>query len=393
MILPHAGTFFIKDTLDYCFDQIDKNNFDRIILLSTNHYDNNNYILPNNIDKIKYNDNFLITLQNIESKYTIESTDFFFKEHSYLSVLPYIQKFEIPLTIILVGNANKDFAIELQTIINDMTLLIANTDLLHCGEGFNEPCPENIEEYNINIIKNIINNKTNDNMCGKKSIDLFCRLNKKLYTEYTYTSSDRMQISSSSVGYTGILYNKNGIPDLINNTFLSTIPKQFLYDYFNGNDTKFKIKIFIKDIVGIFVTIKKNNNLRGCIGTFEIRDDIIDSIIEYTKKSAFNDSRFNNIIKEEFDELTFHINFLKKSFSVKESDIFRIFEPKIHGITLYFSDDKSATYLASVIPEHFGVNTKNDFKSQYDNIKEELKNKANSFGKLSRIELYECIEI
>ncbi len=75
MILPHAGTFFIKDTLDYCFNQINKNIFNRIILLSTNHYDNNNYILPNNINKIQYN--FLITLHNIESKYTIESTDFF----------------------------------------------------------------------------------------------------------------------------------------------------------------------------------------------------------------------------------------------------------------------------------------------------------------------------
>ena len=43
---------------------------------------------------------------------------------------------------------------------------------------------------------------------------------------------------------------------------------------------------------GIFVTLKRNNKLRGCIGTLSINKSILENVIHYARQSAFNDSRF-----------------------------------------------------------------------------------------------------
>ncbi len=45
------------------------------------------------------------------------------------------------------------------------------------------------------------------------------------------------------------------------------------------------------------------------------------------------------------------------------------------------------------MPEHFNIKTKENMKDKFEEIKNELKIKANSIGEIKRIELYECEEI
>ena len=75
MIVPHAGSEFINQLLTYGFNNINK--FRRVLLLSTNHIDSNNYSHSSN-----------------KVPNTIVNDDFFNNEHSYLSILPYIQRFD-----------------------------------------------------------------------------------------------------------------------------------------------------------------------------------------------------------------------------------------------------------------------------------------------------------
>jgi hypothetical protein len=70
--------------------------------------------------------------------------------------------------------------------------------------------------------------------------------------------------------------------------------------------------IELDEDLGVFVTLNKNNNLRGCIGYAEPIKPAIDATIEVAIAAAFNDPRFNQISEKEFDELDFEVTVLTK---------------------------------------------------------------------------------
>ena len=156
----------------------------------------------------------------------------------------------------------------------------------------------------------------------------------------------------------------------------------------------------IDEITGIFVTIYKNNKLRGCIGTFEIINNLINTILDRSYESSFNDDRFDPIIRIELPELSYKINFLKKSFMIEPTieSLINNFITGLHGIRIYFNSNRSATYIASVMTEHYELHLINIKSDEYYNkikkIIEDLQIKANSDSDIiSKIELYECIEL
>jgi uncharacterized protein (TIGR00296 family) len=70
--------------------------------------------------------------------------------------------------------------------------------------------------------------------------------------------------------------------------------------------------IELDEELGVFVTLNKNNNLRGCIGYAEPVKPAIDATIEVAIAAAFNDPRFNQITEKEFEELEFEVTVLTK---------------------------------------------------------------------------------
>ncbi len=398
LLLPHAGSKYIKSIMDYTFSDINIDNFKKIIILSTNHHNKDNY--------------------EIIKKYEE------YEEHSFQSIIPYINKIKIDknVKIYVIGSFDEDFINKLD--LSD-SLIIGNTDLLHCGPNYNNKCPENIFDYNNKIINNITNNSlTNNDICGYAATQTFLFIINKLnlkYVEHVYNSSDKIthldeldKIDKiNSVGYVGILYNQTGQADLLNNKYILTIPKSFIDYIFNNNDNiqniikseliksfrkyiKNSNYLLIKDINGIFVTINKNNSLRGCIGTFNLQGDIIDTILNMTYNSAFQDSRFDKLTKEEIYYLTYKINFLKNPFEVNIinnfTEVIEKFIVGLHGITVFFNATHS-TYLASVMIEHFNLKPGKLNLEELNKIIISLKNKANTTEDITRIELYECIEI
>ena len=70
--------------------------------------------------------------------------------------------------------------------------------------------------------------------------------------------------------------------------------------------------IELDEKLGVFVTINKNSNLRGCIGYAEPIKPVIDATIEVAISAAFNDPRFNQITEKEFEKLEFEVTVLTK---------------------------------------------------------------------------------
>ena len=67
----------------------------------------------------------------------------------------------------------------------------------------------------------------------------------------------------------------------------------------------------MKQQAGVFVSIKKHGNLRGCIGTFEpTQDNIAEEIVYNAISSATQDPRFSSIKESELDELEYSVDIL-----------------------------------------------------------------------------------
>ena len=371
LLVPHAGSAFVKEILDFAFDKINITPFNKVILLTTNHSTSDNYQMDNPIQRIKLNQ-----IRGIPT-----SPAFFKREHSYLSILPYLEKIGYPCSIVAVGN----FSLELVQLIEaemDCALLIVNTDLLHCGPNYSVDCPANTKKTNLDVIRKIIRGKKifPKEMCGFPAVRLFLEIIRRRNYQYT-----------NSVGYAGILFDKNE-PNLEYYKQFKNLPKITLESFLrrNGDAPPPKLSVFIRDVEGIFTTIYKDGNLRGCIGTFNLLGDLNETIADRIIRSALHDGRFAPIKKSELPRLTYKINFLKRPV------VSSINKMKVgtHGITIHFKDGRSATYLASVLPESFGINSKKKLIDNFNLVRDSLQEKSGASTKnIDFIEIYECVEI
>jgi uncharacterized protein (TIGR00296 family) len=183
---------------------------------------------------------------------------------------------------------------------------------------------------------------------------------------------------TNSVGYAGILFDKDE-PNLEYYKQFKNLPKITLESFLrrNGDVPSHKLSVFIRDVEGIFTTIYKDGKLRGCIGTFNLLGDLNETIADRTIRSALHDGRFDPIKKLELPRLTYKINFLKRPV------VSGINKMKVgtHGITIHFKDGRSATYLASVLHESFGINSKKKLIDNFNLVRDSLQEKSGASTK------------
>lgn len=99
-----------------------------------------------------------------------------------------------------------------------------------------------------------------------------------------------------------------------------------------------------------FVTLEKNNTLRGCIGSVIARRPLINDIIMNAKNSAFSDPRFLPVQQNEISQLKIAVSILsepKKMSFTDENDLLRQMRPNIDGIIIR-DGIYQAVYLPSV---------------------------------------------
>jgi len=109
-------------------------------------------------------------------------------------------------------------------------------------------------------------------------------------------------------------------------------------------------KEFLARRAGVFVTIEKNGNLRGCIGTYlPVRDNIGEEIIHNAISAATEDWRFGPIKKTELPHLSYIVYILNKP--EKITDISEL-NPKKFGIIV-----KSGGKSGLLLPDIEGVDT------------------------------------
>ncbi|MBZ9570309.1 TIGR00296 family protein [Methanobrevibacter sp. TMH8] len=68
----------------------------------------------------------------------------------------------------------------------------------------------------------------------------------------------------------------------------------------------------LKEDLGVFVTLNKNNELRGCIGYPEPIAPLINATIDVAISAAVNDPRFPSLTEEELKYVDFEVTVLTK---------------------------------------------------------------------------------
>ena len=104
-----------------------------------------------------------------------------------------------------------------------------------------------------------------------------------------------------------------------NKIFLINLVKEIIRCELTGE--KFSVKcpddaIFRKN-VGAFVTLKKQGQLRGCIGYVIGYKTLFETILDMSKAAAFNDPRFNSVKENEISELEVEISILSELINVE----------------------------------------------------------------------------
>ena len=99
-----------------------------------------------------------------------------------------------------------------------------------------------------------------------------------------------------------------------------------------------------------FVTLEKHSQLRGCIGSIVAHRPLINDIVEHTKNAAFNDPRFNPVLKDELNDLKISVSILTSPEPinfVSEADLLSKIVENKDGIIIK-DGNYQAVYLPSV---------------------------------------------
>lgn len=123
--------------------------------------------------------------------------------------------------------------------------------------------------------------------------------------------------------------------------------------------------ITLQEPRAVFVTLRVEQALRGCVGTTEATAPLVTNVARYAYLSAFNDSRFAEIDWEDYARLEIQISILSPAVPVNfqsETELLNQLRPGVDGLILA-AEGKRATFLPSVweslrTPREFWQNLK-----------------------------------
>jgi len=100
----------------------------------------------------------------------------------------------------------------------------------------------------------------------------------------------------------------------------------------------------LKTPCGAFVTLHKDHSLRGCIGRFGETEPLFKIVQEMAVSAAFNDNRFNPVVKEEMESIDIEISVLTPLKRIHSIDDFELGKQGIY----IKKDFRSGTFLPQV---------------------------------------------
>lgn len=128
-----------------------------------------------------------------------------------------------------------------------------------------------------------------------------------------------------------------------------------------GKIKKFEVSEKLKEKRAVFVTLFKNQGLRGCIGHLEAHQPLVEAVTEMAISAAVDDNRFLPITLDELPKIKIEISVLSPMEKISDPSQIRIGE---HGVIIK-KGNCGGTFLPEVA-EHFNYNLENFLSSLCD---------------------------
>ncbi len=344
LILPHAGHQYSGQVAAYGVKQLTNSGIKKVIILGASHqtpfegvavYEKGFWQTP--LGQVEIEANLALKIINA-NKLFFADEKYHQKEHSLEVEIPFLQKVlaNFKIVPILMGDKDEETINALVEILagelDSQTVLIISSDLSHYPvyeeanrvdvRTINAILTGDIQEFDKAIAESMNANIPDlvTCACGEGPIKVGLELAKRLEIDdirlLKYANSgDVTGEKERIVGYGAIGFYQERIGDELNHEEqkeLLTIARHTLEDYIiDRKIPEFEIvHPFLNRPLGAFVTLRKNGQLRGCIGQFEPDIPLWQVVRQKTIDAAVNDARFQPVVFDELDEIKIEISVL-----------------------------------------------------------------------------------
>jgi len=362
LIVPHAGYEYSGQIAAYAYKSIgfsiNSRPIKTIVLIGNSHQEYFDGISVWNVGyfktplgEIAIDEDFADKLINANPKIIFKNSAHL-KEHSLEVQLPFLQKvlsdFKI-VPIILGNHGGVDILIDaLKNLINDNTLIIASSDLSHY------PNYKDAQYSDNKVIQAILSDKRENLQktisdlekqgipdlqtcaCGQDAIEVVMGLTggSDVKLLKSANSGDITGDKNRVVGYASITFiNNDSKLNEAEQKILLNLVKRAVETYVRNNKIIEieETNVNLNKHQGVFVTLKKDNDLRGCIGVFKSEETLYQNVIDMAIAAATQDPRFNPISKDELNNLEYEISVLSP---LRKVDSWKEIEIGKHGVEI-----------------------------------------------------------
>lgn len=348
LILPHAGLEYSGGVAAYGFKELMGRKFDRVILLGASHHtafegvavdDSDTWQTP--LGQVDLDSGFITKLIQEDSE-MVRNGEIHRDEQTLEVELIFLQKALIDFKIVplLLGVEDEQTLTNLAAVLANnfdaKTLLVISSDLSHYP---NQTNAQTVDQKTIEAIISGDAGKlvraTDESMsegienlvtcaCGESAIRVGMTVAAKIGAEQIrllkYANSGEVTGDSSRVvGYGAIgFYAQDsdvGSGEELapaEQTELLKIAKETLNSFVGEGKipplTNTNPKLDVRR--GVFVTLQKNGQLRGCLGVFDPREPLWKTVIDRTVAAASQDPRFMPVVSNELGEIDIEISVL-----------------------------------------------------------------------------------
>ncbi len=265
-------------------------------------------------------------------------------EHSIEVQLPFLQYFKPDIKLVPIilayasGDVYKEIGKEIAAAIKASkrgAVIIASSDMTHYEP---QESAQNKDRQAIDAVLALDEDELlrrvdelNISMCGfAPAVSLIVAAkelgaNRAELVKYQ-TSGDVTGDYSAVVGYAGIIITREMHP-------LAALARQTVELYVKEHEVPSppaQLTPEMKEQAGVFVSIHKRGELRGCIGTFEPQEDnVAGEIINNAISSATRDPRFPPIAPDELEDLDYSVDVLTQPVPVNGKDKL---DPRKYGV-------------------------------------------------------------
>jgi AmmeMemoRadiSam system protein B/AmmeMemoRadiSam system protein A len=283
-------------------------------------------------------------------------------EHSIEVQLPFLQYFKPDIKIVPIvlayssGGTYKEIGREIARAVRDLNrevVIMASSDMTHyepqeVARKKDTQAIEAILDLNEDeLLKRVY--ELDISMCGHAPAASLISAARELgatgaeLVKYQ-TSGDITGDYSAVVGYAGVII--TGMSPLVR------LAKQTVETYVKEGKTlkPGELTPEMKEKAGVFVSIHKFGELRGCIGTFEpVKDNVAEEIINNAISSATSDPRFPPVAPNELGDLDYSVDVLTTPQPIDSQDQL---DPRRYGVIV-----ESGFRRGLLLPDLEGVDT------------------------------------